>query len=86
MHCLVQGRVQGVWFRASCRDQAQRLGLRGRAVNRADGSVEVWAYGPPEALQALRSWLQQGPPQAEVTALRCEAVAEDPTSRGFTTG
>ena len=42
---LVGGKVQGVFFRASTREQALRLGLSGRAVNLADGRVEVIACG-----------------------------------------
>lgn len=45
--------MQGVWFRASTRDQALALGLRGHAVNLDDGSVEVVAAGLPDALDAL---------------------------------
>ncbi|WPL17250.1 Acylphosphatase [Thiorhodovibrio winogradskyi] len=73
--CLVSGRVQGVFFRASTREQAERLGLSGQARNLSDGRVEVLACGPPEAVQQLRAWLRQGPPQARVTDLDCQEVA-----------
>jgi acylphosphatase len=63
---LVSGRVQGVFFRASARQQALQLGLTGYAKNLADGRVEVVAVGEAAALQALRQWLQQGPPAASV--------------------
>jgi acylphosphatase len=69
VHCakfLVRGRVQGVFFRASTRAQAQALGLRGYAKNLADGSVEVLACGAEAALDQLQSWLRQGPPAARV--------------------
>ena len=65
----VSGRVQGVFFRASTREQALRLGLDGSAVNLADGRVEVVAAGSPAALAALEAWLRHGPPQARVDAL-----------------
>jgi acylphosphatase len=42
----VEGRVQGVWFRESTRQQAERLGLSGHAINQPDGSVEVLAFPP----------------------------------------
>jgi acylphosphatase len=74
----VRGRVQGVFFRASTRDRALALGLRGHARNLRDGSVEVHACGPPEALDALGAWLRQGPPRARVDALECSAAACEP--------
>jgi len=77
MRCYVTGRVQGVFFRASTRDQARQLGLVGRASNLPDGRVEVIASGPEADLAALRSWLRKGPPQAVVTALECEPCAEE---------
>ena len=85
IRCLVSGRVQGVWFRASTRDRALQLGLAGRALNLPDGRVEVIACGPEEALEALQAWLRRGPPQARVEALRCEAIPERPLA-GFHTG
>jgi acylphosphatase len=66
----VSGRVQGVYFRASTREQALALGLDGQAVNQADGSVEVVAAGPREALDQLDRWLHHGPPQARVDAVQ----------------
>jgi acylphosphatase len=82
---LVSGRVQGVWFRASTRDQALRLGLTGRADNLPDGQVEVVACGPGSALDALEAWLWLGPELAvveSVIAMAADQVAYD----GFTTG
>jgi acylphosphatase len=75
----VRGRVQGVWFRGSTRDQAQRLGLRGWARNLADGSVEVVAQGEPDAVQELVAWCHKGPPGARVTGVSVdrEAVRAD---------
>jgi acylphosphatase len=72
--CLVGGRVQGVFFRASTREQAVRLGLNGYARNLPDGRVEVMACGPPEAVSQLRDWLRSGPPMADVSGVACEPV------------
>ena len=63
---LVRGKVQGVFFRASARSEALRLGLRGHARNLPDGAVEVVASGSDEALRELEQWLQHGPPAARV--------------------
>ncbi|HHJ14949.1 MAG TPA: acylphosphatase [Gammaproteobacteria bacterium] len=86
MRCRVQGRVQGVFFRASTREQAHRLGITGHAINLADGSVEVVAYGPPAALAALRDWLWQGPPAARVSRLVCEDWQAQPEPEDFRIG
>jgi acylphosphatase len=81
---LVTGRVQGVFFRASTRERALRLGLTGSARNLADGSVEVIASGDDAALAELERWLQQGPPSARVERVRREALPEQ-ALRGFVT-
>ena len=62
----VFGRVQGVGFRYFTRQRAMALGLRGRASNLADGSVEVLAIGESSDVEQLIQWLRQGPPSATV--------------------
>jgi acylphosphatase len=76
--------VQGVWYRASTREQANRLGLTGYARNLADGRVEVLACGGEAALAELEAWLWQGPPAAHVDAVEFSVVDEAPPE-GFTT-
>lgn len=73
--CLVAGRVQGVFYRATAREQALRLGLTGYARNLGDGRVEVLACGDPDAVVQLRDWLRNGPPMADVTGIACEPCA-----------
>jgi len=73
--CVVAGRVQGVFFRASTREHALRLGLTGYVRNLADGRVEVLVCGEPDLVGQLREWLRNGPPMAEVTGLACEPIA-----------
>ncbi|TPG46288.1 acylphosphatase [Rhodanobacter glycinis] len=82
---IVSGRVQGVCYRASAREQALSLGLTGHAKNRLDGCVEVLACGPAHALDALERWLQRGPPAARVEAVSREELPEQDL-RGFHTG
>lgn len=65
-HLRVYGLVQGVYYRHSTIQQAQRLGLHGWVRNRADGSVEALAQGGAPAVQALVDWARRGPPQALV--------------------
>jgi acylphosphatase len=85
LRCTIAGQVQGVFFRASAREEALRLGVSGHAHNLPDGRVEVLACGEPEAVNALREWLRRGPPQAQVTGVACETLAYQALS-GFTTG
>ena len=80
---FVEGRVQGVFYRASTRDKALALGLRGHARNLSDGRVEVLAAGPDAALDALGAWLWQGPERAQVSAVRRETVDLDSVGEGF---
>lgn len=84
---LVSGKVQGVWFRASTRDEAMRLGLDAcHARNLADGRVEVLAKGDPAGLDALQGWLRQGPPLARVERVIREEIEASGVPPGFHTG
>jgi len=84
--CLVSGRVQGVFYRASARHQAQQLGISGYANNLSDGRVEVLACGEPAAIEQFRDWLSRGPAGARVSGVACEPATGVTTPRGFTTG
>ncbi len=68
-HVFVSGRVQGVAFRWTTQDEAQRLGVSGWVRNLVDGRVEIWAEGDAPAVDALLRWLERGPPAARVDAL-----------------
>ena len=79
---LVAGRVQGVWFRESCRDQAQAAGVSGWVRNLADGRVEVVLEGPPGAVDGVLAWCRRGPRRARVDGI--EVVDEAPVGeQGF---
>jgi len=80
---IVRGRVQGVFFRASTRDQAVALKLAGHARNLLDGSVEVVAYGEAVAIDQLEAWLHQGPPTASVEELYREELHPHETPATF---
>jgi acylphosphatase len=66
---VVRGAVQGVNFRATTVREAMRLAITGRVWNTADGAVEVIAEGSGGALTSLQSWLNEGPPGADVTGV-----------------
>ena len=76
LQIVVSGRVQGVWYRASTRSQAQSLGLVGTVWNRADGRVEIIAEGPEGVLRQLLVWCDAGPSGARVDDLEsCWSLA-----------
>jgi acylphosphatase len=75
VRALVEGRVQGVFFRASTRAEAERRGVAGWAANRPDGSVEVLLEGAPDAVGELIDFLHEGPPHAHVSDVRVDEVA-----------
>lgn len=62
----IHGRVQGVGFRWWTRRTADSLGIAGSVRNLPDGSVEIVAAGPPDALREFEARLQAGPRAASV--------------------
>jgi acylphosphatase len=74
-HFFASGRVQGVFYRRFCRDEAQKLGLTGWAKNLSDGRVELKVYGEDAALIAYEERLRAGPLFSKVTALLKEEIS-----------
>ena len=70
LRAFVYGRVQGVGFRYFVIQKGHALALRGYTRNESDGSVEVLAQGPREALERLLASLRQGPGGAHVRDVR----------------
>jgi len=64
---IIEGRVQGVWFRESTRKEAVSLGVYGWVKNRPDGTVEALIEGPEDKVKKLVQWCRKGPPHAQVT-------------------
>jgi len=65
----IEGRVQGVWFRESMRQEAEALGITGWVRNRMDGSVEAVVQGTAEAVRDITDWARRGPDHAVVERL-----------------
>ncbi len=72
---IISGKVQGVFFRANTKKQAQKLNLVGYAKNLPDGTVEVIACGDEKDIEILKKWLQHGPDTAHVTAVQFEIIS-----------
>lgn len=79
LRCIVSGRVQGVFYRASTRHEAERLGITGYVRNLGDGSVEVLACGKKSAVEELCAWLAKGPQHARVSNVACENAEPEPS-------
>lgn len=78
-HVFISGRVQGVNFRAACRDQARQAGVRGWVRNLDDGRVEAVFEGSRASVHRLVSWCHTGPISAQVE--RVEFTWEEPTGK-----
>ena len=76
--CLVGGRVQGVFYRATAARRAQELGISGYARNLPDGRVEVVACGDDDTVSAYVKWLWIGSSACKVTSLEVKDVTLDP--------
>lgn len=70
----VKGRVQGVFYRQSTRQEAQQLGLRGWVRNMGDGTVEALVQGPEPAVDTLIAWCKIGPASATVDSVDVKCV------------
>jgi acylphosphatase len=71
---VVKGTVQGVFFRQSAKEMADRLGIKGTVRNCDDDSVEIVATGEKEQLDKFISWCRQGPPRADVSDVETQEL------------
>ena len=75
---IVEGRVQGVFFRSYTQQMAQRLGLGGWVRNRPDSSVESVVEGEQGRVDQMIQWFYQGSPMSRVTGVK--VTCEEPTN------
>lgn len=79
---VIEGRVQGVWYRGWTVDRAEELGLRGWVRNRSDGAVEAAFAGPEPVVRLMIDQCREGPRAARVTRIE-ERPEEEPIGPGF---
>ena len=77
MRCFISGHVQGVFFRASARHEAEQFKLTGYAKNLSDGRVEVLACGEKVSVDEFCHWLSKGPAHAHISNVSCSVVSDD---------
>jgi acylphosphatase len=83
--CLVGGRVQGVFYRATAARRARELAVHGYARNLPDGRVEVLACGDEAAVQAFVEWLWTGSSASKVTSVDVTDAGAANVRPGFRT-
>jgi len=83
IHAWVSGRVQGVWFRQSTKEQADANGVSGWVRNLPDGRVETLLVGDANGVRLVEAWLNQGPPLATVAEVVVEEIDPGQPFEGF---
>ncbi len=83
VHATISGRVQGVSFRDSTRQEAENLGLTGWVRNTEDGSVEAIFEGDSDAVNQMVEWCKSGPSSANVEEVSTEREAPSGDLSGF---
>ena len=78
VHVLISGRVQGVFFRANTKQQAEMFGLSGWVRNTNDGKVEAIFEGEEEMLDKIIKWCYKGPPLSKVE--KVDVKKQEPTN------
>ena len=82
-HLLIKGKVQGVFYRATAKEMADKIGIKGWVKNTKEGDVEITAIGTTEQLTQFIDWCWQGPKAAKVTEV-IETEVEPEHFEGFT--
>lgn len=77
VHLVIEGKVQGVFFRATAKDVADEIGVTGWVKNTAGGNVEIKASGSNDQLQKFIAWCKTGPRRAIVTSVRVTNIEQE---------
>jgi acylphosphatase len=83
VRAIVRGQVQGVGYRQATRVTARSLGLHGWVRNSREGTVELFAQGPAEAVDRLVDWLWLGPAGSQVVGVESDVVPVDAQLHDF---
>jgi acylphosphatase len=73
----IKGKVQGVFYRATAKDVADLIGIKGWVRNLPDNNVEITATASEETLQKFINWCKQGPPKAKVEDVTVEELSPE---------
>jgi acylphosphatase len=74
---IIKGKVQGVFYRATAKDVADLIGVKGWVRNLPDNNVEIIATASEDILQKFINWCKQGPPKAKVDEVIVEEIASE---------
>ena len=77
VHLVIKGKVQGVFFRATAKDVADEIGVKGWVKNTEEGNVEVMASGSDAQIQKFIAWCKTGPKRAIVTDVMVANTEEE---------
>lgn len=83
IHLVIKGKVQGVYYRASAREAANKSGIKGWVKNMPDGNVEVLASGSKEQLEKFVEWCRRGPKHAVVHEVIIKTDVKEENLSGF---
>jgi acylphosphatase len=83
LHAIIKGRVQGVGFRWTVVDHAERFHLTGVTKNLANGTVEIYAQGSQETLEAFLDSIQKDSGLARIESVTSEYRKSDKVYQGF---
>ena len=81
LQLLIKGKVQGVFFRATAKEVADKLGLKGWVKNTLDGDVEAFIIGDDKEVQLFIEWSWKGPQSAHVAAVIVKDAVEQPLDK-----
>jgi len=82
-HILVKGEVQGVFFRKTAKQVAERLNITGWVKNTDEGDVEIFAQASGDKVDELIEWCKKGPPRAEVEEVKVTDAKPDTSIKHF---
>lgn len=82
-HIIIEGRVQGVFFRKNTKQKANELNIYGWVKNTNDDKVEILAHGDDNSLNEFINWCKQGPQKAIVKNLQVEEITIEQSLKEF---